>query len=538
MKVIQPSATLLVPIVMAVSLALSGCGLSEQLARQAQQTLDMVNQREIELKTSQEEFVRFQASDEYKELGRYAEREKWSQQLELAAQKLSLAKRTVQSEVQPLLDRDSMDDEYKLGQTLEKVSPMLASVREEAGRWRERRKVLEDAKKNADQLNAQAESDWAVIRDGVTRLQETANQAAREFKEGQQTIQRVAEPFVNLLNQSREVFATVEREHRSHGSGGDADYALLLGGVNKLESNREGYQESSAEAEAKFAQLSVSYSKTLIDMKADFFLTIRRQSWDESADYPSLHNVDYPAKTVDGQTYEHFDEIRGSLATFQTGWFSDDLVLLRGVDQNRWNSLKIDHKENWPNSDDNQAEYWVHTAAARYFHKYHVIRNGEASETDWVPVEEGFFLANLDNLGMDVESKPYGVFEENKLTHAAPPGMAYVGNPRYGRWGNQGGGSVWMWVAPYLLYRTLFGNPYRYGRNEWNTYRGGYYGSRPYYGGTAAAPAYGTRSRSTQSSPTLSSSNFGRSGGFNRPAGSVRGAGPAGRGGAFGGSGK
>ena len=246
-------------------------------------------------------------------------------------------------------------------------------------------------------------------------LQETANQAAREFKEGQPTIQRVVEPFVNLLNQSREVFATVEREHRSHGSGGDADYALLLGGVNKLESNREGYQESSAEAEAKFAQLSVSYSKTLIDMKADFFLTIRRQSWDESADYPSLHNVDYPAKTVDGQTYEHFDEIPGSLATFQTGWFSDDFVLLRGVDQNRWNSLKIDHKEKWPSSDDNQAEYWVHTATAKYFHKYHVIQNGEASETDWVPVEERFFLANLDNLGMDVESKPYGVFEEKQV---------------------------------------------------------------------------------------------------------------------------
>ena len=538
MKVIQPSATPLVPIVIAVSLALSGCGLPEQLVRQAQQTLDMVNQREIELKASEEEFAQFQASDEYKELGRYAEREKWSQQLELAARKLSLAKRTVQSEVQPILDRDSMDDEYKLGQTLEKVSPMLASVREEAGRWRERRTVLEDAKKNADQLNAQAESDWAVIRDGGTRLQETANQAAREFKEGQQTIQRVAEPFVNLLNQSREVFATVEREHRSHGSGGDADYALLLDGANKLESNREGYQESSAEAEAKFAQLSVSYSKTLIDMKADFLLTIRRQSWDESADYPSLHSVDYPAKIVDGQTYEHFDEIPGSLATFQTGWFSDDFVLLRGVDQNRWNSLKIDHKASWPSSDDNQAEYWLQTATAKYFHKYHVIQNGEASETDWVPVQEGFFLANLDNLGMDVESKPYGVFEENKLTHAAPPGMAYVGNPRYGRWENQGGGSVWMWVAPYLLYRSLFGNSYGYRRNEWNTYRGGYYGSRAYYGGTAAAPAYGSRSRSTQSSPSLSSSNFGRSGGFSRPAGSVRGAGPAGRGGGFGGSGK
>ena len=537
MKVIQPNTAALVLIAMAMSLALGGCGLSDQILGQARQVQDTIDRRARDLEASRQEFEQFRASDAYKGFGRVAEREGWSQHIESAAEKLALAERTFQSEVQPILDENLGDQANDLRRALEKISPMLTAVREESGIWSARREVLDDARSNADQLRSQAESDWGALRTGIPALQATADQAIREFKESQADIERVMGPVADLLTESREAFATVEREFALHDSGGDTDYGLLLNGGDRLRTNREGFQKSSAEAEAKLAQLSVSYSKTLMDMKSDFLLTIRRQSWNESADYPALHAFDYAARTVDGPTFEHFDEIPGSLARFKKGWFSDEFVGLAGVDVNRWNSLKIDHQQNWPNRD-NEAEYWLQSGTAQYFHKYHVVRNGEVSETDWVPVTSAFFFANFDNLGMDVESKPYGVFEENKLTQASPPGMAYVGNSRYGRWERRGGGTVWTWLGPYLLYSTLFRSPYRYTRNEWNTWQGGYSGRRPYYGGTAAAPAYGTRSRGTQNSPTFSGSNFGRSGGFSRPAGSVRGAVPAGRGGSFGGSGK
>lgn len=537
MKVIHTSTAALVLIAVTLSLALSGCGISDQILRQAQETRDTIDRRARDLEASQKEFEQFRASDGYAVFGRAADREEWSQYLENGANQLALAESTFQAEVQPILDQNQGDQERPLLRTLEKISPMLDAVRQESGLWSERRAVLEDARNNAAQLRSQAEGDWGVIRAGIPALQASANKAAREFTESEADIQRVIAPVADLLAESQKAFASSEREFGLHDSGGDADLGLLLADVDRLKTNREGYQKASAEAEAKLAELSVSYAKTLIDMKADFLLNIRRQSWNESADSPPLHSLDYAPRTVDSPTFEHFDAISGSLARYKKGWMSDDFALLAGVDANLWNSLKIDSLERWPRGD-NEAEYWLQTATAQYFHKYHVVQDGEISNTDWVPVASAFFFANLDNLGMDVESKPYGVFEENKLTHAAPPGMAYVGNNRYGRWERRGGGTVWTWLGPYLLYSTLFGNPYRYSRNEWNTWHGGYYGRRAYYGGSSAAPAYGTRSRGTQSSSTFNGSNFGRSGGFGRPGGSVRGAGPAGRGGAFGGSGK
>jgi len=537
MKLLHPSTATLALIAVTLSLTLGGCGLSDQILGQAQDTRDTIDRRARDLEASQKEFEEFRSSDAYPVFRRAADREEWSIHLENGANQLALAESTFQSEVAPILDENQGDHERPLRRTLDKISPMLDTVRQASALWSERRKVLEDARTNADQLRSQAESDWGVIRAGIPALQASADKAALEFKESGADIQRVIAPVADLLAESQKAFASAEREFGLHDSGGDADLGLLLADVDRLKTNRDGYQKASVEAEAKLSELSVSYSKTLVDMKADFLLNIRRQSWDESADYPALHNLDYAPKPVDGPTFEHFDAITGSLARFKKGWISDDFSLLAGVDANRWNSLKIDSLERWP-SRDNEAEYWLETATAQYFHKYHVVRNGEASETNWVPVASAFFFANFDNLGMDVESKPYGVFEENKSTHAAPPGMAYVGNSHYGRWERRGGGMVWSWLGPYLLYSTLFGNPYRYSRNEWNTWHGGYYGQRPYYGGTSTAPAYGTRSRGTQSSSTFSGSNFGRSGGFARPAGSVRGAGPASRGGAFGGSGK
>ncbi len=537
MTVIQTSTATLALIAATLSFALSGCGLSDRVLSQAQETRDTIDRRARDLEASQKDFEQFRASDAYEAFGRAADREQWSEHLDNAENQLALADSTFQSEVQPILDQNDGDQGRQLLQALDKISPMLNAARQGGGLWSERRKLIEEASNDADGLRSRAASDWEVIRDGFPALQATASKASREFPDSEADIQRVIAPVADLLAESQAASTSIEREFGLHDSGGNADLGLLLTDVDRLKTNRDGFGQLSAEVEAKLAELSVSYSKTLVDMKADFLLNIRRQSWDESADSPPLHNLDYAPRAVDSPTFEHFDAIPGSLARYKKGWISDDFSLLSGVDANRWNSLKLDSTERWPRSD-NEAEYWLETATEQYFHKYHIVQNGEVSETAWVPVAAAFFFANLDNLGMDVESKPYGVFEENKLTHAAPPGMAYVGNSRYGRWERRGGGMVWSWLGPYLFYSTLFGNPYRYSRNEWNSWHGGYYGRRAYYGGTSAAPAYGTRSRGTQSSSTFSGSNFGRSGGFGRPAGSVRGAGPASRGGAFGGSGK
>ena len=518
-------------------LALAGCGLSDDLVQLAQNTDRQITQREREIQSSRQELEAFQASESSAGYRVAIEREEWLTRLTSAQAVVNQARSIYDQRVKPVIEANDRSRAGDANQALMDIPKLLGSVRDSVGFWRERRKELDQAKENADTLLGTARTEVQSIDAQLAALQSRVSAARRDFPDQTETIDQLANPLVAQAASASASLERLQAQIRMHQSEGVADYGILAEASSNIAETQTRVVQGVAAAEAKLAELSHSYAKTLIDMKADYGLIIRRQSWDNAAEYPYLRDYDYPPRKVDGPAFEYFDEIPTSLATYKRGWFGNELSTFPGVDRQRWDALNINPEERWPHSDDDEAEFWLEGATAEYFHKYHVVENGETNETDWVPVDEAFFFANLDNLGMDVEAKPYGVFEENKLTHAAPPGMAYVGNPRYGHWERQGGGMVWTWIAPYLFYRALFGNPWSYTRDEWNTWHGGYYGSRPYYG-AGSTPSYGTRSSRTQTSPTLAGSNFGRSGGFSRPAGSVRGAGPASRGGGFGGSGK
>lgn len=137
-----------------------------------------------------------------------------------------------------------------------------------------------------------------------------------------------------------------------------------------------------------------------------------------------------------------------------------------------------------------------------YYHQYRIIledKDGEIAEdiTDWYPVGEGFFDANLNNMGMEIAAKG----EDGKITKGvSPPGYgAYVGNEKYGRWSQRDGGSFWEFYGKYALMSSMFNMmAYPARRSYYNDYRGGYYGTgRSYYGpkGSDGRSAYGTNSK-------------------------------------------
>ena len=137
-----------------------------------------------------------------------------------------------------------------------------------------------------------------------------------------------------------------------------------------------------------------------------------------------------------------------------------------------------------------------------YYHQYRIIKEDEQGEvkeelTDWYPVGERFFEANLNNMGMEIAAKN----AEGKVTKSVgPPGYgAYVGNDRYGRWVQRDGGSFWEFYGKFALMNSMFNMmTYPARRSYWNDYRGSYYGTgRSYYGprGTDGRYAYGTNSK-------------------------------------------
>lgn len=504
----------------------AGCaGLPQELRDQADAIPEQIAQVEQRIAEHSDSFQAVKQSSEYRDfLQRYDERENWDSHFQVARTKLANASSLFDQTVKPLLDRNSPDDAEALRVQLDRLSLAVREAREEAAKPGNRIQFLGDAKSQGPQWVDEAEKDLGLTKVIFDDLAAVVNQAKGDFpdKEADLTSRFAA---VRGLYDSSNKAADVARNQVN---ASDPDYAALGDSTQLVAENFALIQDQDAELRGRLSELDHSYSKMLVDMDVRNSIVVGRTSWNEGADFPAEHDYLYSPRQVDQATYESVVGLPDNqlLAVFTSGFFSGKSLRV-GMDQAAWNSLGIDPMESWPGGDDT-AEFWLQDAPASYFHKYIITENGQRRETEWEQVTWEFFEANLENLGMDIVTKPYGFYEDEVVNVASPPGMAYVGNPRYGQWREDNQGNrFWDWFGPYLFFSTLLHRPYYY--NDWYGWRGGYYGQRPYYGPAGDPNRYGTYSQNTGT--RYSSSTWARKGGFERQAASVRGAGPAARGG-------
>jgi len=150
-----------------------------------------------------------------------------------------------------------------------------------------------------------------------------------------------------------------------------------------------------------------------------------------------------------------------------------------------------------------------------YLHQYKIIKSTPDQDsavnetiTDWYDVDKNFFMANVNNMGMEIAAKN----EEGKVTKTVgPPGYgSYVGNSRYGHWVNRNGSSFWEFYGQYAMMSTMFNMmSFPVQRSYWNDYRGDYYGTgRPYYGPRTSGGNYRYGTNSKYARQTRSSSSW------------------------------
>ena len=527
-----------VPSVLAVVVSLAGCGLPSADRERAEYAAGQVEEQRKALSAAQSDFDKL-AQDSF--FGPFVRRETLAGSLKQAGAALDEAKKRYQARVAPILETDKSEDVAKLRAELKPVTAEISKARELIKKPAEGRDRLTKAREEfqrrgkADTSQLVSESGDLVggMRVTLGKLEGSVDEAAKNHPSRAADISAFAGQGAALYRQAQD---SLDGAKSTAGEGsGDAlgDHSMA---VKHCSEHLNLLVESTA---GQLKELGTSYSKTLIDMRADFYLTVRRLSWSNRYDRPPLHPYDYNARKVPEDVYDYFDKLNvDSLANYRRR--ANYLRLSGGVDAERWKALRVNPSLDWNQRLDDEAEFWIQKFQEAYFHKYSVVRDAEREETGWIPVSEAFFYAHINDLGMDIEAKPYGSFENEKITEAAPPGMAYVGNPRYGRWESDGrGGRRWSFFEAYLFYHLMFGGRrHYYGYNSWNTWGRDYRGRRPFYGGTQTAPLYGSRGQVTQTAPRYQGSAFAGSGGFRRASASVRGAGPGSRGGGFGGSGK
>ena len=351
-----------------------------------------------------------------------------------------------------------------------------------------RRAYIDEIRANYKRLVRESAGGIDEMKAAAAPLMAAGVKAKAAFPSRAADIEKRLDPLQRTAASTDSANRKVAFEAANANAGRPADFVVLGDNAQLVSQNASRFREDVRTTTQQLGSLPKSYSKTLADMKAQYFITVERWSWNDSADNPAVHQYTYPRQEISGDAFDYFNSLPENLPyaarLTRSAFFGTKLETNDRVDRARWNALRIEPAQPWDYPRDDSAEYG-YTLSGDYFHKYAITDGETVTETDWQKVDETMFEDHVDDLGMDIVSKPYGAFDDEKITNPTPAGLAFVGSPQYGTWQTDSRGeSFWVWYGRYRLFSDLLGvggQPYYYRRDEWNTWNARYRG-QPYYG--------------------------------------------------------
>lgn len=518
-------------------LAGCGAGLPDNIRDAAKQIPKEIDTAGQQIQKRQDQYARLKADPAYKRFERFAKKENWDGKFQAAAATITRAETLYDAELNPLIKKNDPNSAMAVSKQIKRIRTVIQEGLELARYPSQRYARLSDTVRDMAALRKTAMDQANLVTRAVDRLATGPVAKARaDFPDSTPAIDKRFAPFTRKKSDTQAYAQTIDAIYKDHQGGGEADYAAFVDKADAISGFAATMPGDSDKLEKDLDKLYQSYTKVLQDMKADLYVTIRRESWDERSDYYNPRTVNF-RRQVDPVTFENLansnlDAIAALTYAYGNSQFHNYIG-------NLWSALKIKPTAQWPGLGHNAAEFWIADLSADYFHKYLVEENGETTETDWVKVKPSFYEQHYQDLGMAILSKPFGEFEPD--ANASPPGMAFVGNPRYGEWQtDDNGDQFWSWYGRYAFFSNLFFFPptfYYY--NSWYGWHRNYRYKKPYYGKSkTGGTIYGTFGSRVKKSPRFQSTTFAKTGGFKSPTPSVRGAGARVRGGGPGGKGK
>jgi hypothetical protein len=514
---------------------IAGCGgLPSDLKKACKNVLGRIETGKASIDKNQEAYKKYIKKPELKKLKPAIVKENLKGVFKEAHEELARAGALYTTSLKPLLDQNKEELASKVLAELKRINTIILDAENKSKYPIKRVRHLNNVLSKIDSIHKTALSQSENIGKTVMELETgLLAQAKVDFPAKASKINTRFTPLTGMGRQSEIATKEMENEFRNHKNKNNADYSKFADSATLLDNNNRQIIVLKKEFSKEIESLSKSYTKILKDMKPIHSVVVKRESWNNNRDFGTPKTVTY-ARQISPEIFEFIEaNTIETIAEIYPGWSS--LKMKNHIGKN-FEKLKINPAEKWPQQyGHDSASFWFDSWGTKYFHKYTIVEGGEKNDTDWQPVSEDVYENNLEYLGMAILTKPYGMFEDESDTKAAPPGMAFVGNPEYGKWEkNSSGGSFWSWYGKYALFSNLLFystmGPVRY--SSWNGYNTRYRGRQPYFGKTAQGSAkYGTRGAYTKSSPNFRKTSFAQMGGFKRGTPSVRGAGSSVRGG-------
>jgi hypothetical protein len=530
---------------LAIALLLAGCGMPKKTLEEGKKTA--VNLAETEkFVAERESSYRGAFAGERQWLAPYANREKWQDKIAEAKADVARLKTMYSSKLKPLLDENKKRSESEVTKLIGQLATGFEKAKDLARYPSIRAGELENAKAKAPEIKTKAMDDSTAISALAQPLLKYIEGVRTAHRDSEAAIQKRTGVAQSLASQAAQASSAIQTQFANHVAGRETDYAAFQDASKLLRETREKIGVEDKRIRRICPELDQSWSRTLIDMKQQYFVQVSRVSWQESEaiEYPSENQYEYGWVEVSEKIYDQLDALPDdtTIAELRSGGFFSGESFTPKIAPELLDAMSIapgSAKEFLPYND-NEADYEIANFRVDNYHRYSEEQNGVLKETDWIPVSAEMYEDHFNDLGMALQAKPYGKFADEVEEEPAPAGMAYVGNPKYGQWHNgPGGGSFWQFYGQYAFFQALLGmNHPGYSRTEWDEYRSYRGRNEPYYGGTNNAPRYGSASSTVQTNPRYADSTFARTGGFHTAQSDVRSAGVRTRGGGPGGGGK
>jgi hypothetical protein len=529
-------------LVIALAFFITGCGLSPHARDEGKRVGQSIDEMKKFIAERESAYAQLCAG-ERQWLAPYAEREKWRNKITEAQAETMRLESVFANYLKPLLGANKHKSEDQVLKLIRQLEKGLEQAKDLARYPSIRAGELETVKAKAPEMHAQAMEDYAKISIIAPALKKYIADVQSAHKDAGAAIEKHTGNARKMAAEAEQASAAIQAQFANRLAGRDTDYAVFADAGKLLRSVRETLPAEDNRIRRECPELDQSFSRTLIDMKQRYWVYVSQVSWEESEwiENPMESKVVRNPIEVSEDIYNQLDALPDDqpIATLRSGFFGGFNPKISEPLLHVLNLSSANAREEMP-SGDNEADYEIDSIRVDSYHRYAEERNGVIKETDWTPVSVEYYEDHFNDLGMALDAKPYGRFADEIEEEPAPAGMAYVGNPRYGRWQTgAGGASFWEFYGQYAFFRMLLGMGHPgYSRTEWGEYRTYRDRDEAYYGGTGSNVRYGSASSTIQTNPRFAGTTFARTGGFRSAQADIRTAGVSARGGGPGGGGK
>jgi hypothetical protein len=372
----------------------------------------------------------------------------------------------------------------------------IPSSRQYPDRFDQASTLLGSAGRDMDQLSVLEKQNRRQDRQRVEALLTQEREERANAATAASAVRQEADHWVDLKQHLPTALSEMEGDYRTvH----DFDLAALSGAERKAATD---WPEKKADLDARLAAEN--------DLAAQ-----SERAWQSSAEARRQAASGNYAGLDFGVLFGAADQLKSAAANLPAK--GAELKALSAQLYYSWDKLLVDMERRGSGSGEYQQKIrTVKTQLADANAK----TGATSSEENWVAVSPSTYDAMRNDMGMAVEHKPAGKYD-NEADHVAQPaGFAYMaplsqGRNQYGEWQHSGGRDFWVFYGQYALMRDLlFNHGYRpIDRGDWEGYRSSQTRGQTYYGNDGGSgQRYGTQGSTTRQ--TYSGSSYGKSGGF------------------------